>query len=57
MRDLSSSEVLQERKSADHRHYQCPVCGQTVDRRDLEQVYYHDCAPHGPRAPDANRYE
>jgi hypothetical protein len=56
MRDLSSTEALQEREPDQH-HYQCPICGQTVDRKDLEQVYYHDDTPHDPRAASASRYQ
>jgi hypothetical protein len=56
MHDLSSTEALQEREPDQH-HYQCPICGQTVDRKDLEQVYYHDDTPHDPRAASASRYQ
>jgi hypothetical protein len=35
--------------------YQCQHCGQTVDRRDLRQVFYHDVDDgHEPLEPEDN---
>ncbi|MFU0503677.1 hypothetical protein [Pseudaminobacter sp. NGMCC 1.201702] len=34
--------------------YQCPTCGQTVDRRDLRQVFYHDEDGHEPLEMEDN---
>jgi len=32
---------------ADH-FYQCPSCGQLVDKRDLGEVMHHEIADHEP---------
>ena len=33
--------------------YTCGICGQSVDRRDLGQVFYHEDADHEPIPFDA----
>ncbi|TPI20376.1 hypothetical protein FJW08_31900 [Mesorhizobium sp. B3-2-1] len=32
--------------------YQCPVCRQPVDMRDLRQLVWHDNMFHGPLKPE-----
>lgn len=34
---------------AEH-YYQCPHCGQSVDMRDLADVFYHEEPDHKPKA-------
>ncbi len=36
----------------DH-YYRCLACGQSVDMRDLGQVFHHEEAEHKPIPPDA----
>lgn len=39
------------------RYYECPVCGQRVDRVNLDQVYHHDTRPHAPLSEATSRYD
>lgn len=54
--DVQTSVEAKAAPQAEDRYYPCPVCGQVIDRKNLDQVYYHGPEPHEPRDPDALRY-
>ena len=37
------------------RDFECPVCGQMVDRQSLTQMHHHIDGPHEPMAPDEHQ--
>jgi hypothetical protein len=42
-----------EPKSELEHFYKCPACGQSVDMRDLGQVFHHEQPGHEPITSDA----
>jgi hypothetical protein len=42
-----------EPKSELEHFYKCPTCGQSVDMRDLGQVFHHELPGHEPITSDA----
>jgi hypothetical protein len=42
-----------EPKSELEHFYKCPACGQSVDMRDLGQVFHHELPGHEPITSDA----
>jgi hypothetical protein len=52
MKQLPQSPVGQPFNEESH-FYTCPVCRQSVDRRDLRQVMWHELPGHAPLDLDA----
>jgi hypothetical protein len=46
-KQIDEVETRAPERRAD-RDYQCPVCGQKVDRENLDQVHHHSEEPHQP---------
>jgi hypothetical protein len=63
MRDFSLPKDLDDaarpapREKDPGRYYDCSVCGQQVDRMNLDQVYHHDARPHEPLSETKSRYD
>ena len=47
-KEIKDRTVQAEPKRAPDRFFACKVCGQSVDRLNLEAVFHHDDKPHLP---------
>jgi hypothetical protein len=56
-KDLQDAARPAPRAKDPNRFYNCAVCGQQVDRVNLDQVYHHDARPHEPLSGESARYD
>ena len=50
--DPETSEPMEVESEIDH-FYRCSACGQSVDMRDLGQVFHHETDRHKPLRMDS----